>query len=78
MISLRLKYYYKYLGKQIYRQRGQEFNGSFHRTQLARQGYSLSTARVAAAAISYALDIALNPKATTEEVARRIIRRFSQ
>jgi glycosyltransferase involved in cell wall biosynthesis len=77
MMSLRLKYYYKYLGKQIYRQRGRDF-WTFHRTQLARLGYSLSTARVAAAAISYALDIALNPKATTEEVARRIIRRLSR
>jgi len=68
-----LRDYYRYLGQQIYRRPGREF-WSFHRGKLAAVGYPLSVQRLALAAISYALDILLNPKATAEAVIRRLHR----
>jgi glycosyltransferase involved in cell wall biosynthesis len=70
-----LRDYYHYLGEQVYKRRGQEF-WSFHRGKLADLGYPLSTYRLAAAAMSYALDIALNPKANVEKAVRRIMSRL--
>jgi hypothetical protein len=68
-----LRDYYRYLGQQIYRRPGREF-WSFHRGKLAAVGYPLSVQRLALAAMSYALDILLNPKATAEAVIRRLHR----
>ncbi len=65
--------YYRYLGKQIYTWPGREFL-SFHRGKLAEVGYPLSVWGLTFAAISYALDLLLNPKATAEAVVRRLHR----
>lgn len=65
--------YYCFLGKQVYQRRGQKF-WRFHHDKLAALGYPLSTARITAAAISYALDLVLNPKQTAEAAARRLRR----
>jgi glycosyltransferase involved in cell wall biosynthesis len=71
-IALRLDHYYRYLGRQMFKRRGREF-WEFHRRELARLGHPLSAWRLGAAATSYFLDIALNPKATLEELARRLL-----
>jgi glycosyltransferase involved in cell wall biosynthesis len=68
-----LRNYYDYLGRQVYKRRGREFWG-FHKKSLVTLGYPLSRSRLTAAAFSYALDIALNPKRGLEGVARRIAR----
>lgn len=67
-----LRDYYRYLGEQVYKRYGHEFWG-FHRGKLAALGYQLSTIRVAAYAVSYALDLVLNPKKTVEALVRRIV-----
>jgi glycosyltransferase involved in cell wall biosynthesis len=69
----RLRDYYRYLGEQVYRRRTREF-WNFHRGKLATLGYPLSTTRLAASAISWALDLVLNPKSTAERVVRRVRR----
>jgi len=71
-----LRDYYRYLGKQIYTWPGREFL-SFHRGKLAEVGYPLSVWGLAFAAVSYALDLLLNPKATAEAVVRRLRRVIS-
>jgi glycosyltransferase involved in cell wall biosynthesis len=68
-----LQKYYRYLGRQIYRRPGREF-WSFHSGKLAAVGYPLSVQRLAFAAMSYALDNLLNPKAMAEAVIRRLHR----
>jgi glycosyltransferase involved in cell wall biosynthesis len=69
-IRQQLSDYYRYLGEQVYKQRGREF-WRYHKKKLAAVGYPLNTPRLAAAAMSYALDAVLNPKSTAEKVARR-------
>ncbi len=68
-----LRDYYRYLGRQVYKRRGRKF-WTFHREKLAALGYQLRTPRLALAAISYALDLALNPKSTAERAVRRLWR----
>jgi len=65
--------YYRYLGQQVYRRRGRKF-WTFHREKLAALGYPLRTPRLVLSAISYALDLALNPKSTAERAVRRLWR----
>jgi len=72
-----LRGYYRYLGQQIFKWRGREF-WSFHSKKLAAVGYPLSAARLAANAVSYALDLVLNPKRTAEAVGRRLRRIWAQ
>jgi glycosyltransferase involved in cell wall biosynthesis len=71
-----LRDYYRSLGERIYTRPGREF-WSFHRGKLAEVGYPLSVPRLALAAMSYALDISLNPKSTAEAVIRRLRRILS-
>jgi len=71
-----LRDYYRSLGERIYTWPGREF-WSFHRGKLAEVGYPLSVPRLALAAMSYALDISLNPKSTAEAVIRRLRRILS-
>jgi glycosyltransferase involved in cell wall biosynthesis len=68
--------YFRFLGKQAYSRRGHEF-WSYHRRKLAELGQPLSTSRIVAAAVSYALDQVLNPKRTVEEVLRRVRHKLS-
>ena len=63
--------YYRYLGKQVYQRRDQQF-WSFHQGKLAAARYPLSRARLAASAISCALDVVLNPKRMAEGGLRRL------
>ena len=63
--------YYRYLGQQVYRRRGPKF-WTFHREKLAALGYPLRTPRLVLSAISYALDLALNPKNTAEKIVGRL------
>ena len=60
--------YYRYLGEQVYQRRDAAF-WNYHRNKLAAVGYPLSTARVAAAATSYALNFA-NPKSIVKGAVR--------
>jgi glycosyltransferase involved in cell wall biosynthesis len=71
-VSEHLRDYYRYLGIQIYNLREQEF-WDFHKKKLAELGYPLSRYRVAAAAISFALDLMLNPKLSFERAMRRLL-----
>jgi len=73
----RLRGYYRYLGRQVYRHPGREF-WSFHRGKLESVGHQLSTPRLVVAAVAYTLDLLLNPKRTAEEVVRRLRRIFSR
>jgi glycosyltransferase involved in cell wall biosynthesis len=66
-----LQLYYRFLGEQVYRRRGREF-WSFHRGKLATLGYPLSTLRVTATAIDWALDRILNPRRSAEAALRRL------
>ena len=68
-----LQEYYRYLGEQIFKWRGREF-WSFHRKKLDSVGYPLSTARLAAYASFYILDLVLNPKRTAAAVVGRLRR----
>lgn len=63
--------YFRFLGKQVYARRSDEF-WSYHRRKLAEMGHPLTTSRIVGAAVSYTLDQLLNPKRTIEEVLRRI------
>lgn len=65
--------YYRYLGEQVYRRTGRDF-WRLHREKLAEVGYPLNPGRVAIAAVSYGLDLVLNPKATAERVVRQLSR----
>jgi glycosyltransferase involved in cell wall biosynthesis len=76
-IREQLRRYYRYLGEQVYRRRGRDF-WNFHRAKLADLGYPLSRARLAASAVSYALDLVLNPKDTAERAARGLSRVLSR
>jgi glycosyltransferase involved in cell wall biosynthesis len=76
-ISKHLQSYYRYLGEQVYKRREPKF-WSFHREKLAALGYPLSTSRLAAAAVSYGLDIGLNPKRTVEGAVRWLRRIWSE
>ncbi len=66
-----LQEYYRYLAWQASKGCGPDF-WNFHRGKLAALGYPLSPARLAAYVVSYALDLALNPKRTVERGARRV------
>ena len=68
-----LQDYYEYLGKQVYLRPGRKF-WRFHAEKLAELGYRLNPVRVATAAVAYAVDLVLNPKATAERAARRLPR----
>jgi glycosyltransferase involved in cell wall biosynthesis len=76
-LSEAIRNYYRYLGKQVYERRDQEF-WRFHKGKLATLGYPLSTPRLTAAAASYALDIVLNPKRGVEGATRRVLRKLSK
>lgn len=76
-ISKHLQHYYRYLGEQVYKRREPKF-WSFHREKLAALSYPLSTFRLTAAALSYGLDIVLNPKSTAEGAMRRLRRIWSK
>lgn len=69
-----LREYYRYLGWQVFQWRGREF-WSFHRGKLATLGYPLNIARLAANAVSYLLNLVLNPKRFVEAVVRRLRRK---
>jgi hypothetical protein len=60
-----LREYYHYLDWQLTKRRGRDF-WSFHHGRLAALGYPLSRARLVAYAMSYDLDLVLNPKRTAE------------
>ena len=70
-IRAHLRDYYRYLGKQVYRRRGREL-WRYHRDKLADLGFPLRRTRVTAAALGFALDAVLNPKATAEAALRRL------
>jgi glycosyltransferase involved in cell wall biosynthesis len=72
-----LRDYYHYLGSQVYKRRGRRF-WSFHRDKLAALGYPLRRTRLAAHAVSCALDVVLNPKSTVERGARALRRILSR
>jgi hypothetical protein len=73
MLRQRLRDYYKFLGEEVYRRNGREF-WEYHRGKLAAVGHPLSRLRLAAAATSHFLDIALNFKSTAERIGRRVRR----
>jgi glycosyltransferase involved in cell wall biosynthesis len=69
-----LRDYYRYLAREVYKRRGKKF-WTFHREKLAVAGHPLSMPRLVLSALSYALDLLLNPKRTATGViarARRI------
>jgi glycosyltransferase involved in cell wall biosynthesis len=72
-----LQEYYRFLGHQVYKRRGREF-WSFHRDKLAGLGYPLRTHRLALAALSYALDLTLNPKSTAAKAVGRLRGSFTR
>ncbi len=63
--------YYRYLGREWYGHRGQDFWG-YHREQLRSLGYTLSTPRLAAAALLHALSTVLHPGRWVRAVANRL------
>lgn len=73
----RLADYYTFLAWQATKRRGADF-WNYHRKMLASLGYPLSIVRLSRHALSRALDLALNPKATVAKAARRIRQRRSR
>lgn len=69
-----LKEYYRYLGWQVFSWRNREF-WDLHREKLASVGYPLSHVRLAAHALSYLVDILLNPKRSVERGAEWLRRK---
>lgn len=69
-----LSEYYRYLGWQVFKGRDRQFWG-LHRGKLASLGYPMSRVRLAAHALSYLLDIVLNPKNTVEKAIQRLRRK---
>lgn len=67
-----LRKYYRYLGAQVYRRRGDKF-WTFHRDKLAELGYPLSKPRVAVHAMLHALDSVYSKR--TFSAALRWLRR---
>lgn len=65
--------YYKFLGKSVFLLRDQKF-WNYHKERLKEIGLRLSYVRVAMAAGSILIDLALNPKQTTERAIRRLAR----
>jgi len=76
-VRKRLRTYYSYLGEQIYKRRGKKF-WTFHREKLAAAGHPLSVPRLVLSAMSYALDLVLNPKRTAAGVIARAQRTSAQ
>jgi glycosyltransferase involved in cell wall biosynthesis len=66
-----LRRYYRYLGAAVFKRRGRKF-WDFHRGKLESIGLPMRPARLAASAIAYALDLALNPKSTMEAAVGRL------
>ncbi len=75
-IGEQLGKYYRYLGAQVFRRRGEKF-WSFHRGKLAELGYPLSKSRLAAHAVLHALDFVYS-KRTLSAVTRWIRRALSK
>ena len=71
-ISRRLDRYYKFLGEQVFRNRGGQF-WRFHREKLASLGYPLRSWRLAVSAAAWILDVLVSPKRLAGSV-RRLIR----
>ena len=67
----KLRVYYRFLGREVFRMRGREF-WSYHLKKLDSVGYPLSIPRLAVYAASHALDLLLNPKRTGEAVWSRV------
>ena len=76
MIGAHLKKYYDYLGRQVFRRRGEKF-WSFHRDKLAKSGYPLIKPRIAFHAMLHVLDLVYS-KRTLSALGRRIRRGWSK
>jgi glycosyltransferase involved in cell wall biosynthesis len=70
-VGAHLREYYRYLGWQVFKGRDRAF-WSLHRSKLASLGHPLNALRVGAHALSYLLDVLLNPKRTVENLIRRL------
>lgn len=68
-IAKLLRRYYRYLAREVYRNRGRSF-WKFHREKLASVGYRLNTLRLVISAGLCVLDRILNPKDTFEKLFR--------
>jgi len=76
-IRRHLRHYYRYLGEQVYEQRGREF-WRFHRSKLSECGVPLSICRIGLNAIAHGLDLLLNPKRTLDGAISRLSRIVSR
>ena len=68
LIRNHLKYYYRYLGEQVYSRRDREF-WDYHKGQLSALGYPMSARRLAAVATLHALEF-VNPRALVKTALR--------
>lgn len=70
-IRIELREYYRYLAWQVFKRRNRDF-WSFHRAKLAALGYPLSTVRLVTSAVSYLLNLVVNPRRIVEAAARQL------
>ena len=76
MLQKKLRNYYKFLAREVYKRNGRDF-WKYHRNQLESVGLSLSKPRLIAAAMSFAVGLALNPKWIAEQAVHRLRRMHS-
>ena len=73
-IRYALNWYYDIFARNLLRRRKKTF-WDYHRKELAKAGFHFSLWRVAAAAFFILVNLALNPKATLEKIARWVLKR---
>jgi hypothetical protein len=65
------KRYYRFLGSRVFRNKEKEF-WKYHRKELGRLGYSMSTVKIAQAVLMELMELLFNPLLTSQRLFRKL------